>query len=741
MAKMINLEKYLLNNFNSILKKLIILYIFFSNFITGTFGQSFEKDYIPIKSIDKIPQEFTLAASMRIQKELTTGKSDKKRRYKKLNKDLVINSHFDLNDLYQSGYILLNDTISNYVNAVANEIIQKEPELKGKLKIYVIRSTEANAYCFENGTVFVNIGLIAHLDNEAQLAYILCHEFVHYLKQHSLKQVVEYDRIKQKKVGKRTFEDKVLLMYQFSRENETEADTTGLSIFLKTNYDPKQSTASLQILQYSDLPFSELKFEKYFFEDDSYKLPAEYFLKEFNPILADSNNDDTYKSHPNIIARQKLVENLLLRFKNSSEEKKYIVSETTFKLVREITRFECCRMFLVERDYMSAFKWAFLLRQKYPDNLYINKTLAKCLYALTLNKAGYLKYSANSYHNNAIPDYTKIEGSSEQINYFFNQIPSKELGILTMRFVWQNHLKYPDDQWLNYTSDTIIHLLFNKLLIEQHELQTKVFSNDSTNSIYYSKAFTSFYKHNSFNVLYTNATNDTSFKNTTSIKGLNKFEFENEKQVVKQKTNVINNRDPLIEKLLVIKPTYNYSIGYKEDTESKLTSEKKEEKLVSIIQNILNKNKISYELIDPSYFIDTDIEKYNQYGELNCWINERIDAGIDNNNPIFGVENVNQITQHYNAKYALFATVNSDKLKTNIGTKLLILYGWGWLIFPIPIIVYQIAVPVKSIEINLSIINLETGELVKVKKYAGDKRIVNIKLNRFIKKFTKEINK
>lgn len=701
------------------MKKIFLVYIYLTSFINSSFSQSFEKNYAPIKSIGKLPQDFTLAASNRIQKELAANTTIQKRRHKKLNEELVINSNFDLNYLFQSGYILLNDTISNYVNAVANEIIQIEPELKGKLKIYVIKSTEVNAYCFENGTVFVNIGLISHLENEAQLAYILCHEFVHYIKQHSLKRVVEYDKINRNKAGKRTYEDKVLLMYQFSRENETEADTTGLSIFLKTNYDSKQASAALKMLHYSNLPFDDLKFEKYFFEDENYKLPEEYFLKEFNPISVDDNKDDTYQTHPNIVNRQKVVENLLPELKISSQEKKHIVSETTFKLVREITRFECCRMFLVERDYMSAFKWAFLLRQKYPDNLYVNKTLAKCLYALTLNKAGHLKFDENSYHNNAIPDYTKIEGSSQQVNYFFNQIPAKELGILTMRFFWQNHLKYPDDKLFNGISDSSLVLLSTYLSIKPDEFQTTIPANSVTESKYYSKAFIPYFNDTTFIAIFDNNTKNINVVETNNINGLKKFEFETKENIQKQKKkNQENNSDLNIEKLLVINPIYDFTIESKKEASYKIRTEAKEDRLINYIEQNLSLAKIKYELLDPKDFSENDIVKYNEYSELNTWLNERIDIGLENRNLVLGTENINEVVKKYNTKYVMLVSVNSIKYKANVAFKSLYTYAWGIFVIPIPFLIYWDSQPEQYTDIVLSVINMENGELVKTKKYS-----------------------
>src|SRR3989344_8181745 len=113
---------------------------------TTTFSQSFEQNYIPIKYNGELPKEFILSAKECIELELDNIKL--RGRTKKINKELVVNSNYDIKELFKNGHILFNDTISQYVNSVANIIIKSSPELAGKFHIYVVKSTEVNAYCF-----------------------------------------------------------------------------------------------------------------------------------------------------------------------------------------------------------------------------------------------------------------------------------------------------------------------------------------------------------------------------------------------------------------------------------------------------------------------------------------------------------------------------------------------------------------------------------------------------------------
>ena len=90
-------------------------------------------------------------------------------------------------DQFYSNEVYSNLTAeTQYVNRVFKATIPIE-YLSDNLKVYIVRDPSVNAYCREDGAVFVNIGLLSILDNEAELAAVLSHEFGHYYLSHSLK--------------------------------------------------------------------------------------------------------------------------------------------------------------------------------------------------------------------------------------------------------------------------------------------------------------------------------------------------------------------------------------------------------------------------------------------------------------------------------------------------------------------------------------------------------------------------
>jgi predicted Zn-dependent protease len=60
-----------------------------------------------------------------------------------------------------------------------------------EFRFYVIESADLNAAALPDGTVLVNTGLLAALENEAQLAFVLGHEIAHVTQAHSWRQVHE----------------------------------------------------------------------------------------------------------------------------------------------------------------------------------------------------------------------------------------------------------------------------------------------------------------------------------------------------------------------------------------------------------------------------------------------------------------------------------------------------------------------------------------------------------------------
>ena len=87
----------------------------------------------------------------------------------------------------RSGQIYEDPRATAYLQGVMDRLY---PEFKGKIHVHLYDSTQLNAFALPNGSVYFNIGLLARIGNEAQLAAVLGHEAAHFIEKHSFRQRV-----------------------------------------------------------------------------------------------------------------------------------------------------------------------------------------------------------------------------------------------------------------------------------------------------------------------------------------------------------------------------------------------------------------------------------------------------------------------------------------------------------------------------------------------------------------------
>jgi predicted Zn-dependent protease len=161
--------------------------------------------------------------------------------------------------------------IDRYLDAMTNEISNKNPELK-KLSphFFFSRANWPNAYSTGEGTIVFNIDLFAKLKNESQVVFVLCHELAHFYMDHGNKQIekyintiysdefqkklkalkkTEYNRNKELEKLELSFASK---HFRHSREFESEADSMGLVFMQNTGYDCREALSCLALLDEID---------------------------------------------------------------------------------------------------------------------------------------------------------------------------------------------------------------------------------------------------------------------------------------------------------------------------------------------------------------------------------------------------------------------------------------------------------------------------------------------------------
>jgi len=147
----------------------------------------------------------------------------------------------------RSGQIYDDRRATAYLQGVMDRLY---PEFKGKIQVHIYDSTQLNAFALPNGSVYFNIGLLARIENEAQVAAVLGHEAAHFIERHSFRQRVSAKNAAAFAVSGIPFSSLAAIssISGFSRDLERQADQRGYERLVKAGYDPHDAYKVFQRL-------------------------------------------------------------------------------------------------------------------------------------------------------------------------------------------------------------------------------------------------------------------------------------------------------------------------------------------------------------------------------------------------------------------------------------------------------------------------------------------------------------
>jgi predicted Zn-dependent protease len=91
-------------------------------------------------------------------------------------------------EMLAQGATYNNRALQDYVNRVGQRLVANSDEPDKSFTFTVIDSPDINAFAAPGGYIYVNRGLLAYLDNEAELAAVLAHEIGHVTASHHNRQ-------------------------------------------------------------------------------------------------------------------------------------------------------------------------------------------------------------------------------------------------------------------------------------------------------------------------------------------------------------------------------------------------------------------------------------------------------------------------------------------------------------------------------------------------------------------------
>ena len=151
-----------------------------------------------------------------------------------------------------------------YVRGVGERVAAASDRNNLIYRFTVLDSPEANAFALPGGYIYINRGLLAYLNSEAELAAVLAHEIGHVTARHAVRRYTTatltgvVGAVVASQVGVQGAQDLANIMGTavvrgYGRELELEADRFGAEYLARAGYDPSAMMDVLEILENQEL--------------------------------------------------------------------------------------------------------------------------------------------------------------------------------------------------------------------------------------------------------------------------------------------------------------------------------------------------------------------------------------------------------------------------------------------------------------------------------------------------------
>ncbi|MDQ3109414.1 MAG: M48 family metalloprotease [Bacteroidota bacterium] len=292
--------------------------------------------------------------------------------------------------------------------------------------------------------IIIEMGLMARLQNEGQLAYILCHEISHYKYNHIFR---DFKYIKTSD-SQRNFEmDKYL---SFSRTLEHEADSLGFILFKKTGYAFDDAITVFDILDKSEQAIYQDRFSPFYFAHDNYIFPQTLTLDSLVIVATDSS--DVASTHPLALKRKAAIIKMVPD--SGKNETHFIISKESFRYLKQLVIIEMCTLYMESQNFVGTIYHAQCVANRDSSQReQMQQVIGEALYNMSIlgNKVRpaykpeicIMQVDRDGDFRSRDPEddediaYDKISGESQRAYYFFQNLSPQELAILTFDWNWK----------------------------------------------------------------------------------------------------------------------------------------------------------------------------------------------------------------------------------------------------------------------------------------------------------------
>lgn len=218
-------------------------------------------------------------------------------------KDIVVEGSNFTRDLHLSSDVIFTAPVVDYLNELKDKLLKDSPALRDEIQVFGLKSPYVNAFATVNSNIYMNVGLFATLENEAQLAFVLCHEISHITGRHILEQQLTIEREIEEITEKEAVRSDDFLLERFhklSRADEYDADAEGLKLYLASGLPIEEARRSLALLRKADDSISDLTSRKSLLFIEGVQLLDDFWTEydKFNFVATDTSK--VYLTHPSI---------------------------------------------------------------------------------------------------------------------------------------------------------------------------------------------------------------------------------------------------------------------------------------------------------------------------------------------------------------------------------------------------------------------------------------------------------
>lgn len=139
-----------------------------------------------------------------------------------------------------SGRRVTDTSLNDYIKTVGCKVAGSRCS---ELRFYVLSASDYNASMAPNGMMLIHTGLLLRIENEAELAFVMAHEYGHYVNGHTLDRVkaaratIRTGTLLSVGVGALGYLVPLMAMMDYSRDQEREADMYASTFSNANGYD------------------------------------------------------------------------------------------------------------------------------------------------------------------------------------------------------------------------------------------------------------------------------------------------------------------------------------------------------------------------------------------------------------------------------------------------------------------------------------------------------------------------